>query len=77
MDTLWGKVEVKKEYKYLGVDVRTNMADWRTHMKRTLRKARERSNDLLWMCRGDAGLRPRSAVTLWKAYGEANPGVRC
>ena len=66
--TLFGeKVEVKKEYKYLGVDVRTNMADWRTHMKRTLRKARERSNDLLWMCRGDAGLRPRSAVTLWKA----------
>ena len=46
------KVKVKQEYKYLGVNVRTNTADWRTHMKRTLRKARERSNDLLWMCRG-------------------------
>lgn len=66
--TLFGeKVKVKKEYRYLGVDVRTNTADWRTHMGRTLQKARDRSNDLLWMCRGDAGLRPRSAVTLWKA----------
>jgi hypothetical protein len=61
------RVEVKKKYKYLGVDVVTNLASWRTHMERVIAKARFRSNDLLWMCRGDKGLRPRSAMTLWKA----------
>ena len=61
------RVEVKSEYKYLGVDVLSNSANWRTHMERVTRKARFRSNDLLWMCRGDQGIRPRSAVTLWKA----------
>ena len=61
------KVEVKKEYKYLGVDILNETADWRTHVKRLIRKAEHRSLDLQWMCRRDKGLRPRSAATLWKA----------
>ena len=61
------RVEVKNEYKYLGVDVLTDTADWRTHVKRLIRKAENRSRDLLWMCRRDKGIRPRSAATLWKA----------
>jgi hypothetical protein len=66
--TLSGElVEVKQSYKYLGVDVLTKVADWRVHFARTTRKARNRSNDLLWMCRRDKGIRPRSAMTLWKA----------
>ena len=61
------KVEVKKKYKYLGVDTPSNLTDWRPHIKRVIAKAKFRSNDLLWMCRRDEGIRPRSAGTLWKA----------
>ena len=36
-------------------------------MKSALIKARRRSADLLWVCRADRGMRPRTAVTLWQA----------
>jgi hypothetical protein len=61
------RVEVKNKYKYLGVDVMDNVMDWRTHVERSVTKAVFRSNDLLWMCKRDQGLRPRSAATLWKS----------
>ena len=61
------RVEVKTQYKYLGVDVLERTVDWRTHVNRITAKARARSNDLLWTCRRDKGMRPRSAVTMWKA----------
>ena len=61
------EVEVKSRYKYLGVDTLTNVADWNSHVDRVIAKARNKSRDLLWICRRDVGLRPRSAVTMWKA----------
>ena len=61
------RVLVKKEYKYLGVDVLVNVNDWRTHVKRLIGKAQARTRDLVWMCGRDSGLRPRSAATLWRA----------
>ena len=61
------RVKVKDSYKYLGVDVLQKVADWRTHVERLIKKASFRSHDLLWICRRDAGIRPRSAATLWKA----------
>ena len=61
------KVEVKTSYKYLGVNIVTNIADWNTHVERMLTRARNKSRDLLWLCRRDIGLRPRSAATMWKA----------
>ena len=61
------KVLVTDKYKYLGVDVVGNMANWKPHFERLLKTAKKRSNDLLWMCRRDEGIRPGSAATLWKA----------
>ena len=61
------KVGVEETYKYLGVDLVNNTADWKPHVSRLIRTARKRSNDLLWMCRRDKGIRPRTAATLWKA----------
>jgi hypothetical protein len=61
------RVLVKDSYRYLGVDILQQVADWRAHVERLVKKAEFRSNDLLWMCRRDTGIRPRSAATLWKA----------
>ena len=61
------KVEVRSRYKYLGVDTLTNAANWNTHVERVIATARSKSRDLLWMCKQDQGLRPRSASTMWKA----------
>lgn len=61
------KVAVKNKYKYLGVDMLQNTADWRPHLDRKIREARRKSKELLWICRNDQGLRPRSALTIWKA----------
>ena len=61
------KVEVKAEYKYLGADILRDTTDWRTHINRLIKKAGNRSRDLLWICRKDKGIRPRSAATLWKS----------
>jgi len=60
-------VEVKSAYKYLGVELLTNVKDWGPYMNSVIAKARRVSEDLEWACRRDAGLRPRSAATLWKA----------
>jgi len=60
-------VEVKKVYKYLGVEVLSNTKDWKPYVNRIIAKARRVSEDLEWACRRDGGLRPRSAATLWKA----------
>ena len=66
--TLSGEpVEVKTQYKYLGVNLLCNVADWTVYVNRIIAKATRVSQDLAWICRRDAGLRPRSAVTLWKA----------
>ena len=40
---------------------------WTAHLKATIAKARRRSADLLWMCRSDRGIRPRTAITLWQS----------
>ena len=72
--TLSGEpVEVKTSYKYLGVDVLANVQDWSSYFNRAIAKAKRVSGDLEWACRRDAGLRPRSAVTLWKAI--VRPGL--
>jgi hypothetical protein len=61
------RVKVTDSYRYLGVDVLQHVADWRAHVERLIKKAEFRSKDLLWICRRDSGIRPRSAATLWKA----------
>lgn len=60
-------VQVKTSYKYLGVDLLTNVKDWKAYLNRVIAKATRVSEDLEWACRRDKGLRSRSAVTLWKA----------
>jgi len=60
-------VEVKKTYKYLGVDLLSNVSDWTKYVARAIAKATRVSEDLSWMCRRDNGLLPRTAATLWKA----------
>jgi len=61
------RVKVKNKYKYLGVDMVNNSMDWKVHVARVAAKAKARSRDLVWMCKRDKGLRPRSAATMWKA----------
>jgi hypothetical protein len=60
-------VKVSTSYKYLGVDLLSNLNNWDPYFQRTIAKARRVSQDLTWFCRRDAGLLPRSAATLWKA----------
>ena len=40
---------------------------WTAHLKAAIAKARRRSADLLWVCRSDRGIRPRTAITLWQS----------
>jgi hypothetical protein len=61
------EVEVVDEYTYLGVVFTNRVGDWGRHWEEVVAKATKSSNDLLWMCRQDRGLRPRSAMTLWNA----------
>ena len=58
---------VKSTYVYLGTTVPLNDASWRDHTQEALRLAKRRSADLLWICRRDRGIRPRTATTLWQA----------
>ena len=60
-------VKVVSSYKYLGVDLLTNVKDWSHYINRVIATATRVSEDLEWACRRDRGLRSRSAVTLWKA----------
>jgi hypothetical protein len=66
--TLLGeKVKVVDSYVYLGTITPSDGLSWTAHLKAALEKARRRSADLLWVCRADRGIRPRTAVTLWQA----------
>ena len=49
-------------YKYLGLDFGSKRG-WHTYFHRALSRAKKRSAELAWLCRG---LAPRSAATLWK-----------
>jgi hypothetical protein len=66
--TLFGeKVKVVPQYTYLGILVTENEASWKAHVNTAIKKAKRRSADLLWVCRQDKGIRPRTAVTLWNS----------
>ena len=60
-------VQVKASYVYLGTVVPEDDASWKDHVDSAIAKAQRRSADLLWVCRGDRGIRPRTAVTLWQS----------
>ena len=60
-------VEVKKVYKYLGIDMLQNVGNWSKYMARAVAKATRVSMDLEWACRRAGGMRPRAAAALWKA----------
>jgi hypothetical protein len=60
-------VEVVPEYVYLGTAIPLNGICWKAHVDSAIVKAKRRSADLLWVCRVDKGMRPRTAVTLWKS----------
>jgi hypothetical protein len=60
------KVEVKKQYKYLGVEMLEN-ASWGAYIEKIIKKAQWRSNDLAWILQREKGMRARSACTLWRA----------
>jgi len=60
------KVEVKDQYKYLGVELVQN-GDWTKYIEKITKKAKWLSTDLAWVIQRDAGLRARSACTLWRA----------
>ena len=61
------KVEVVDSYTYLGTVTTTKEGDWNAHVLAAIARAKRRSNDLLYMCRYDKGMRPRTAVTLWQS----------
>jgi hypothetical protein len=66
--TLFGeKVKVKPAYVYLGTITPGNGLSWSDHVAAAITSAKRRSADLLWVCRTDKGMRPRTAVTLWQA----------
>jgi hypothetical protein len=60
-------VLVKDTYVYLGTVVPEDDASWKDHVDAAIAKAQRRSADLLWVCRGDKGIRSRTAVTLWQS----------
>jgi len=49
------------------VEVLQTVTNWTVHVNRLISKAVNRSHDLLWLCKRDSGIRPRSAATLWKS----------
>ena len=66
--TLFGeKVEVKDSYVYLGTITTSDGLSWTAHVEAAIAKAKRRSADLLWVCRADRGMRPRTAITLWQS----------
>jgi len=54
-------------YKYLGVDLVSNVSDWTRYIRRIIQEATHLSESLSWLCRRESGLRARSASTLWQA----------
>ena len=66
--TLFGEnVEVKDEYEYLGTITTNDDIGWKQHFEKVMAAAERRTRDLLWICRYDNGMRPRTAVSLWQA----------
>ena len=61
------RVKVKDSYEYLGTTTPNADIDWKQHLEKVMKAAESRSNDLLWVCRYDSGMRPRTAVSLWQA----------
>jgi len=61
------KVEVVDSYTYLGTVTTRSGGEWTKHVLGAISRAKRRSNDLLYMCRYDRGIRPRTAVTLWQS----------
>jgi hypothetical protein len=59
-------VQVKGQYKYLGVDLLQH-ASWKEYAKKVIEKATWTSNNLAWLVQRDSGMRTRSACTLWRA----------
>jgi hypothetical protein len=66
-DLFGERVKVVEMYVYLGTNTPSDGLNWRAHVNGAIAKAKRRSADLLWVCRGDRGIRPRTAVTLWKS----------
>ena len=60
-------VEVVPEYTYLGTNTPADGISWKAHVNGAITKAKRRSTDLLWVCRVDKGMRPRTALTLWQS----------
>ena len=60
-------VKVVSEYTYLGTNTPANGISWKDHVNRAITQAKRRSVDLLWVCKADRGMRPRTAVTLWQS----------
>jgi hypothetical protein len=60
-------VKVKPAYTYLGTVVPENATCWKAHVDAAIVSAQRRSADLLWVCRDDKGIRPRTAMTLWQS----------
>ena len=63
-------VMVTDEYAYLGTATPSSAAQsssWSAHVEASIKKAERRSADLLWVCRADRGIRPRTAITLWQS----------
>jgi hypothetical protein len=60
-------VKVVDSYEYLGTILPGDGLSWHPQLMASIKKATRRSADLLWMCRADKGMRPRTAVTLWQS----------
>jgi hypothetical protein len=61
------QVEVVPEYTYLGTNIPSDGISWKAHVNEAIAKAKRRSADILWICRADRGMRPRTAITLWQS----------
>ena len=70
------RVQVKDKYKYLGVDIVNKIADWKTHVKRIIGKAKFRSRDLLWMCKQGQGYQAEVGSHVVEVHGSADTRVR-
>lgn len=60
-------VKVVDSYEYLGTILPGDGLSWHAQLLEAIAKATRRSADLLWMCRADKGMRPRTTVTLWQS----------
>ena len=60
-------VKIKEEYVYLGTTSTTNEKDWSTHLRSAIADSDKASAALLRVLRLDRGMRPRTAITLWKS----------